>query len=40
MRVVLAPFLSWVVSSKFRGWVVSANFQSESFWPLVVLAKV
>ena len=20
-------------------WVISANFQSESFWPLVVLAK-
>ena len=23
MRVVLALFFSWVVSSKFRGWVVS-----------------
>ena len=41
--------LSWVVSSKLRPgvggfglgrWVISANFQSESFQPLVVLAKV
>ena len=42
--------LSWVVSSNpnlggggrfgLGRWVISANFQSESFWPLVVLAKV
>ena len=33
MRVVLALFLSWVVSSKFRGWVVS-DLVGWSFWPI------
>ena len=33
MRVVLALFLSWVVSSKFRGWVVS-DLVGWSFQPI------